>query len=664
MQSQKDFYNFVNPFLDKYNYDSLEFRREFHYSGNLGFRYKKNSTVFKVWSPVVESIEILSYGFWTEDYDIPVEPMEIWPMEYLEKGVWHLKINADLHLLIYRFRVTYDNGEQRTCHDPYSIATTVNSGHSVVLDLDRTQPENWNQRRMDFTRSVDAVIYEMSIRDFTIYPDTDIKHKGKYLGLTETGRTSYDGLPVGLDYLTSLGITHVQLMPFYDFVTVDEEYPLMEYNWGYDPANYNVPDGSFATDPYNPLVRIREVKEMIQALHNKGLRVIMDVVYNHVYDVTTHPFTILVPGYYFRHRADGKLANGTFCGNEIASERSMVSKYITDSVLYWAREYNIDGFRFDLLGILDVFTVRTVREQLDEIDPSIIMLGEGWNMGDVLPEVLRSTAARSQMLRGIGFFNDQFRNSIRGNVFDKYTKGFAAGGETDSDFLNYVQLSERYSRPGQMVQYASAHDNYTLFDQITSSLPMRSFEEYERRQNLANSMVLLSQGVAFIHSGQEFMRTKFGDPNSYNSPDSTNQIVWSQTNRYSVDYFRALVKFRKAYQVFHYHTFNDILKNVQVDFLSDHLIKMRIHSENSHNIDFWVFFNAYEGFSPTLIDAGTYKIYFADNGYFIDEPRILELEEGSNMINISPISTLVLEKINGHTVPDVDVQANGDFNNS
>ncbi|NLJ71244.1 MAG: type I pullulanase [Clostridiaceae bacterium] len=658
MQSQKDYYSFVNPYLEKYDYDSLEFRHDYHFSGTLGFVYKKNRTVFRVWSPVVKNVEILSYGFWSEDYKIPVEPAAIWPMEYIKQGVWHLKIDTDLHLMIYRLRVTYDNGEQRTCNDPYSIATTVNSSHSVVLDLDRTQPENWNQRRMDFTRSVDAIIYEMSIRDFTIYPETDIEHKGKYLGLTETGRTNRDGLPVGLDYLTSLGITHVQLMPFYDFETVNEEHPSIEYNWGYDPANYNVPDGSFATDPYNPLTRIREVKEMVQALHDKGIRVIMDVVYNHVYDVAAHPFTVLVPGYYFRHTADGKLANGTFCGNEIASERSMVSKYITDSVLYWAREYNLDGFRFDLLGILDVFTVRTIREQLDEIDPSIIMLGEGWNLGDVLPEVLRTTAARSHMFRGIGFFNDQFRNSIRGNVFDKYKKGFAAGGETDSDFLNYALLAERYFRPGQMVQYAAAHDNYTLFDQIASSLPMRSFEEYERRQNLANSMVLLSQGVAFIHSGQEFMRTKFGNPNSYNSPDSVNQIVWSETNRYSVDYFRALVKFRKEHQVFHYRTFNEILKNVQVDFLSDHLIKMRIHSENSHNVDFWVFFNSYEGFSSTLIDAGIYKIYFADNGYFVEEPRILELEEGSNRINISPLSTLVMEKINDYSAPDTDIEVN------
>jgi len=206
-----------------------------------------------------------------------------------------------------------------------------------------------------------------------------------------------------------------------------------------------------------------------------------------------------------------------------------------------------------------------------------------------------------------------------------------------------------------MVQYASAHDNYTLFDQITSSLPMRSFQEYERRQNLANSMVLLSQGVAFIHSGQEFMRTKFGNPNSYNSPDSVNQIVWSETNRYSVDYFRALVKFRKEHQVFHYHSFNEILKNVQVDFLSDHLIKMRIFSNSSYSADFWVFFNSYEGFSSTLIDAGTYKIYFADNGYFLDEPKILELEEGSNLINISPLSTLVMEKINGNHTPGIQI---------
>ncbi len=648
MQYQKDYYHFVCSFLDKYDYDSLEFRHSYHYSGNLGFLYSKEETIFKVWSPVVKNIEVLSYGIWQEEIEIPQEPLEVWPMQKLEKGVWQVKIKGDQHLLIYRLRVTYDNDEQRITLDPYSVATTVNGGHSVVIDLDQTQPDNWNSRRMDFTRSVDAIIYEMSIRDFTIFPDTDIEHKGKFLGLTESGRTNAEGLPVGLDYLSSLGITHVQLMPFYDFATVNEEHATLEYNWGYDPANYNVPDGSFATNPYNPLTRIREAKSMIQALHDRDLRVIMDVVYNHVYDVATHPFTVLVPGYYFRHTEDGELANGTFCGNEVATERSMVSKYITDSVLYWAREYNLDGFRFDLLGIIDVFTMRTIREQIDRIDPSIIILGEGWNMGDVLPEILRSTADRSRMLRGIGFFNDQFRNSIRGNVFDKYTKGFAAGGETDSLFLDYSLLSERYARPGQMIQYAAAHDNYTLFDQIASSLPRRSYEEYERRQNLANSMVLLSQGVAFIHSGQEFMRTKFGDPNSYNSPDSVNQVVWPETNRYTVDYFKALVEFRKNNPEFHYRSFREILNNVQVDFLSDHLIKIKIKSLKKNSKEFWVFFNSYEGFSPTLMDAGEYLIYFADNGFFIDQPKKLELAEDSNMINISPLSTFLVQKIKSY----------------
>ncbi|NLC25416.1 MAG: type I pullulanase, partial [Fastidiosipila sp.] len=478
--------------------------------------------------------------------------------------------------------------------------------------------------------------------DLTSFPKTNVKNKGKYLGLAEKGRKTENNLPVGLDYIASLGITHLQLLPFYDFETVDESKPSANYNWGYDPANYNVPEGSFAVDPYDPLSRIKELKTMVQALHDHDIRLIMDVVYNHVYNEYTHPFTVLVPGYYFRHLPDCRLANGTLCGNEIASERSMVKKYIIDSVLYWLNEYKLDGFRFDLMGILDTFTVKKLRQLFNEIDPSIILLGEGWNMGDVLPESIRATLERSQFLRNVSFFNDQFRNAIRGNVFDKYNRGFVSSGPTDRDFINYDLMQKKYAEPEQIIQYAAAHDNFTLFDQISSSVPDRSFQEYIQRQNLANSIVILSQGIPFIHSGQEFLRTKFGNPNSYNAPDEINQIVWTESDRESVSYLKALIQFRKEHPVFRYPSFKKILKHVQADFLSDHLIKVRIKDQAD---DYWVFFNSYQAKSYGLIDAGDYQVYFAANNSYLDQEKTVSIAEGENTIAIDPLSTLLLRKI-------------------
>lgn len=639
---KKDYYKLVSPYLKKYDYDSIRFKDNYHYRGKLGALYTKKQTILRAWSPVVKKLEVLSYGFWHKDSDIPEEAQAVYPMRKLKKGIWEHKFKENLHYFIYRYRVTYENGEQRVCLDPYCKATTINGGHSVVFDPDQANPENWNRKRKSFTHPIDAIIYEASIRDLTMFPDTNIKEKGKFLGLTEKGKTTKNNLPVGIDYLASLGITHLQLLPFFNFATVDEINPTTEYNWGYDPVNYNVPDGSFAVDPYDPLSRIKELKTMIQVIHEHDIRLIMDVVYNHVYEVYTHPFTVLVPGYYFRHLANGKLANGTLCGNELASERSMVKRYIVDSVLYWLKEFKIDGFRFDLMGILDTFTVKKLRELFNEIDPSIILLGEGWNMGDVLPESMRATLERSQFLRHVSFFNDQFRNAVRGNVFDQHNKGFVSNGKTDYNFLNYQELQKKYADPEQMIQYAAAHDNFTLYDQISASLPDRSFEEYQRRQNLANSIVLLAQGIPFIHSGQEFMRTKFGHPNSYNAPDEVNQIVWTETDRESVNYIKSLIQFRKSHPAFKYPTFKKIINRVSMDFLSDYLLKVRIQDENNN---YWVFFNAYENYSYTLIDSGEYQVYFADNKSYLENPRKILLKEGENTIQISPLSTLVLSKI-------------------
>ncbi|NLJ93909.1 MAG: type I pullulanase [Clostridiaceae bacterium] len=638
----KEYYDLVVPYLEKYDYDSKEFQEKYHYTGELGALYHKRRTTFRVWSPVASNIEILFFGRWEAYYQIPDIPLEVWTMKKIEQGVWEHQERGDLHLGIYLYRVTYFDGRTKTCVDPYAKAVTINSGHTVVIDPQSVKLKGESAPRKKFKEAIDSVIYEASIRDLTIYPYTDIERKGKYLGLTETGKVNNEGLAVGLDYIKSLGITHLQLLPFYDFATVDERNPLATYNWGYDPVNYNVPDGSFSINPENPISRIIELKKMIKALHQNDIGVIMDVVYNHVYTVETHPFTILVPGYYFRHYPNHKLANGTFCGNEIASERSMVSRYIVDSVLYWTNEFRLNGFRFDLMGILDINTMNKIRAELDKIDPNIIMIGEGWNMGDILPTEKKAIPENSEKLKGIGFFNDQFRNAVRGDVFHKRSKGYITGQLKDDSFLDYEMLQKRFSRLDQMVQYLEAHDNFTLFDQVSAALPDLDMPEYERRQNLATSMVILLQGIPFIHAGQEFLRTKMGNHNSYNASDKINQLDWSRINRQPVEYLRELIRFRKKHEYLYYKNFEEVLDHLEVTFLSDELIKVR---QKNEKYDFWFFFNAYEAKSYTLVDAGEYRVYFADNTSFLDEEKIITFKEGENTVGISGLSTLVMQKI-------------------
>ena len=642
MDLVQEYYDLVVPYLEKYDYDSDEFKNKYHFTGELGAIYQKEQTIFQVWSPVAENVEVLFYGIWEKDYRIPEIPKEIWQMQKIENGAWQYKAESDLHLGIYLYRVTYFNGKQKTCVDPYAKACTINSGYTVIFDPKTVRLEQESKPRKVFTDAINAVIYEASIRDLTIYPHTDIKYKGKYLGLTETNKTNQEGKPVGLDYIKSLGVTHLQLLPFYDFATVDESNPFATYNWGYDPVNYNVPEGSFSLYPENPLARIIELKMMIQALHQNDIGVIMDVVYNHVYTVETHPFTILVPGYYFRHYPNHKLANGTFCGNEVASERSMVRRYIVDSVLYWTNEFKINGFRFDLMGILDVETISQIRQELNQIDQNIIMLGEGWNMGDILPIAKKAIPENSAKLKGVSFFNDQFRNAVRGNVFHKTSKGYITGKTKDTDFLNYEILKNKYSNLDQMVQYLEAHDNFTLFDQVSGALPNRSTDEYERRQNLAASMVVLLQGIPFIHAGQEFLRTKMGRNNTYNDSDKINQLDWSKINRYPVQYLHDLIHFRKTHKYLYYKNFEEILDHIEVAFLSKHLIKVR---QKNSEYDFWFFFNAYEGDSYTLVDAGEYHVYFADNLSYLDVEKKISFVEGENTVKISGLSTLVMKKI-------------------
>ena len=512
---------------------------------DLGARYTPEATTFKVWSPTAKEIEVevISPSGEVKYYDLEAKP----------RGVWSLRLEGDLDCYKYRFHVRI-NTKFDTVIDPYAIASDANANYNYIID--RNKLYKFKHEKPEFSgRPVDAVIYELHIRDFTIDPVINNPLKGKFLGLLENCPTP-DGHPTGLQYLKELGVTHIQLQPIYDFGSVDELNPDKLYNWGYDPVQYNVPEGWYSTDPQDPYKRINELRQLIDEIHGAGMRVTMDVVYNHVYDNKTFPFDKLVPGYYFRFDERGMLTNVSGCGNDVASEKRMCHKFILDSVRYWVRNFNLDGFRFDLMGLLDVDTMNEALMIMKNADPNGIVYGEGWNMPSNIPDEMRANMNNYMLMPNIGFFNDKFRDLLKGSQWNK-TLGFASGGKTSYlDILYLVTGSSidnyLFDSPNQSINYVECHDNYTYRDFVTSVAPDMKEEVMKDYAKLALSMVLVSQGVPFIHAGQEFFRTKQGVENSYKSPDSINTVYWSlaDENWDMVEMVKDLISIRKDYNIF------------------------------------------------------------------------------------------------------------------
>ncbi|WP_225047770.1 type I pullulanase [Lacticaseibacillus kribbianus] len=502
------------------------FDAQYAFDGWLGVRYTPEATAFRLWAPTATSVTLCQY----QGVDPQAAIVATWPLTRAARGVWTLGLPGDRRDLVYTYQLTFADRLQTETIDPYATAATVNGLRGVVLAPEAQVPERWTPRLPAFGPLTDAVITELHLRDVTSGAASGVGHKGQYLGLAERGTCTPAGQPTGLSYLAQSGTTHVQIMPMFDFATVDEAHPeRAQYNWGYDPVNYNVPEGSYATNACDPAKRLVEAKTMIQALHDAGIRVIMDVVYNHVFDPATHAFNQTVPGYFFRTWPDGTPANGTGVGNDVASERAMVRKYIVDSVCYWARAYHIDGFRFDLMGILDVETMRAVREALDAIDDGIVMLGEGWDMATPLAAGQKATRDNAAALPGVAFFDDDFRDLVKGHVFTAAAPGFVSGEAGHEAALLDAMLT-RGREPAQEVQYVEVHDNLTLLDKLAAVSPGADATTLARQARLANAMVALSPGVPLIQLGQAFMRSKGGDANSYRSPDAVNAIDWTQAS--------------------------------------------------------------------------------------------------------------------------------------
>ncbi|MGE1049302.1 type I pullulanase [Bacillus sp. GMs2/1] len=535
---------------------SEEFDNLFYYGGNdLGNTYTPQHTKFRLWAPTASEAKLVTYKNWNDKIGAEIN------MQQGEKGTWTAELKGNQKGLFYTYKVKI--GDKWTeAVDPYVRAASVNGDKGAVVNLEETNPKKWKaNKKPKFKNPEDAIIYELHVRDLSIQSESGIKQKGKYLGVTEKGTNGPEGVKTGLDHIKDLGVTHVQFLPIFDYASVNEE-TLNEpqYNWGYDPKNFNVPEGSYSTNPYEPTVRITELKQMVQTLHDNNLRVVMDVVYNHMYNAAESNFHKLVPGYYYRYNEDGTFANGTGVGNDTASERKMMRKFMIDSVTYWAKEYNLDGFRFDLMGIHDYETMNEIRKAVNQIDPSIILHGEGWDLNTPLAAELKANQKNAEKMKGIAHFNDNIRDGLKGSVFEEKENGFINGKENMEDRIkkgitagiDYDTNSSTYQDPEQVLTYVEAHDNHTLWDKLELTNPGDSDEVRTQMHKLSSSILLTSQGIPFLHAGQEFMRTKYGDHNSYKSPDSINQMDWLRRATFNneVDYMKGLIELRKKYSAF------------------------------------------------------------------------------------------------------------------
>lgn len=556
----------TNPYEIRAN----EFDQKAYLDSDLGATYSPASTTFKVWSPSATVVELNLYTTGT-DSENGAEKISTTPMTQSagNNAVWEVTVTGDQKNVYYTYTITAtdEKGVSVTNEtaDIYAKAAGANGNRSMVVDLADTDPTGWDTDSFDrVTKINDANVWEIHVKDFSYDASSGVSeaNRGKYLAFTEDDTTlNNEGtFKTGTAYLKDLGVNYVHVNPFYDYGSIDETGADTQFNWGYDPKNYNVPEGSYSSNPYDGNVRINETKQMVQGLHKEGIGVIMDVVYNHTY-VTDSFFQKTVPDYYYRIKADGTWSNGSGCGNDTASEREMYRQFMIDSVKYWATEYHIDGFRFDLMGLHDAETMNAIRTALDEIDPSIIMYGEGWTMGSEFDQgtVPATQANAAQIDSRIAFFNDQIRDGIKGSVFDQKGKGYVQGVKGSSTAIALGLLANttggnwKANQPSQTITYDSCHDNNTFYDRMVMSLGGefdKRYEEYVAMNKLSAAIVYGSQGMPFILAGEEFARTKLGDHNSYMSSPDINKLDWTRVVKYQdlVSYYQGLIEFRNFYE--------------------------------------------------------------------------------------------------------------------
>ncbi|MEK3887648.1 type I pullulanase [Bacillus sp. FSL K6-3431] len=604
-----------------------------HYSAlnaKLGAKCENDITNFSIWAPTATSVIL----YLNNNRHV---------LNRQQNGVWTLIIHRNLHGLEYDYEVMI-NGKVIRVNDPYAKAMLANSTKSVIVDFSKTD-RNVSKRPM-VQHLQDAIIYELHVRDATSHNESGIVDKGTFSGLTEINTHTKSSYTTGLSYMKELGFTHVQLLPINDFARVNELHPKEGYNWGYDPLFFQVPEGSYSLTPTDPIARINECKQMIHAFHQVGISVILDVVYNHVFIMDESVFEKLVPGYYFRYHIDGTLSNGTGVGNDFASERKMARKFILDTIELWLKEYNVDGFRFDLMGATDIETMQAIQERCAKEIVPIMLLGEGWNLPTALNDEKKALSSNSQHLAEIRFFNDYFRDSLKGNLFDHNDTGYVNGNGRFNERMSHLVTGSTlnvYGEPfvsevSQTINYVECHDNHTLWDRLLITNKQVNDSDRKKMHQLATGITLLSQGVPFIHAGQEWFRTKQGDENSYTSGDEINQLDWNkrELENDNIEFIKTLISLRKKYDVFRLRSNDEIRKRFHFLNTPEPVFGFALFGNDE---DFSIYVNPTKNFYELqLPSSGTWQIS-ATNDFHRKQQQVK-----GEFTTIEPYELIVLKK--------------------
>ena len=610
--------------------------------------YTPEKTSFEVWGPTAESAVVRLYN--------GEEMVEEIAMTKGECGLWTATAEGDRRGQMYAFQLTVDGKQLKETAGIFAKALGVNGDRGAIIDLRNTDPEGWSEDRSPEFKPEERVIYEMHYRDMTAHASAGSRYPGKYLGMAEHGTRSKEGLATGLDHLVELGVTHVHLLPTADFGSIDESKPTDQYNWGYEPKNYSAPEGTYSTDAADPEARIRELKTLVQAMHKAGLNVVLDVVYNHTTSTENCGFELTVPGYFYRMREDGSFADGSGCGNETASEKPMMQKYIVESLEYWVKEYHIDGFRFDLMAIHDIETMNLIRKRLEALNPNILLYGEGWAASAPLYDESKLAFKRyTYQMPGVGAFSDDIRNALRGTL-DLSQGGFIHGVEGNKEALKFgiaggvehpeVNHSEAAwcADPTQHISYVSCHDDHNMRDRLEHISPKASEQEIISMVKLAQFGVFTSQGIPFIFCGEEMFRSKHGEKNTYNMPDKYNAIDWALKHEYNglVEYVKALIALRKAHPAFSLQTAERVREHLSfiehenaaaVGFVLDKLEGI----DSAKRIV--VLMNGSREAAEFNIPEGNYKWISDGESWWLDGGEVVEAK---GKLSVAPISAVIV----------------------
>lgn len=636
------------------------------YEGDdLELSVNSTGTHFRLWSPKAEAARVRLY-----DHGRGGDAYRTLDMtKHADNGTWTATVPQQLYGKYYTFQIKHNGRWLDETPGVWAKAVGANGKRAAIIDLNTTNPDNWDgDKGPEVKNFSDVVLYEAHMRDLSMDPSSGIANKGKFLQFTEPGTKSPQGEATGIDHLKELGVTHVHILPSYDYNSVDETNLQNNiYNWGYDPQNYNAPEGSYSTNPSDPATRVREMKEMIKALHDAGIGVVMDVVYNHTAENDGSNFELTAPGYYHRHWNDGKYSDASGCGNETASDLKQMQDYIVNSVKYWAKEYHVDGFRFDLMAIHDTETMNRVAQELKEINPSIFVYGEGWTAGDspLQPE-RRALKENVSKMKGIAVFSDDIRDAVKGHYSNEEDPGFATGkpGNEETVKIGIVAATAHpqvdYSKgnnskfpyaesPEMIVNYVSCHDDLCLTDKLKKSMPDATEAQRLAAAKLAQTIVMTSQGTPFIFAGEEVFRDKKGVHNSYKSPDSINAIDWNNKTKYKdqYEYYKGLIALRKAHPAFRMTTAKDIAKNLKFDKIDSKKTPNLISYSllNNANGDEWkeikVVFNGAPTAQTVKIPKGNWQVVTRDGK--IDPANALETIAGG-AVEVAPFSALILHK--------------------